>query len=68
MYDKLYKCEPDHFVFDFLSSDNYLTLGSATDRKFHTIHHHMWHSIGKEPIWSFLEMEILRKIGEIVKK
>ncbi len=29
---------------------------------------HMWHSIGKGPIWSFLEMEILRKIGEMLKK
>ncbi len=28
----------------------------------------MWHSIGKGPIWSFLETEILRKIGEMVKK
>ncbi len=26
------------------------------------------HSIGKGSIWSFLEMEILRKIGEMVKK
>ncbi len=24
--------------------------------------------MGKEPIWSFLEMEILRKIDEMVKK
>ncbi len=30
--------------------------------------HYMWHSTGKGPIWSFLEMEILRKIGEMVKK
>ncbi len=28
----------------------------------------MWHSVGKGPIRSFLEMEILRKIGKIVKK
>ncbi len=28
----------------------------------------MWHSIGKGPIWSFLETEILRKIGEIVEE
>ncbi len=28
----------------------------------------MWHSVGKGPIWSFLETEILRKIGEMVKK
>ncbi len=30
--------------------------------------HYMWHSIGRGPIWSFLGMEILRKIGEMVKK
>ncbi len=29
---------------------------------------HMWHSIGKGPIWSFLETETLRKTGEMVKK
>ncbi len=28
----------------------------------------MWHFVGKGPIWSFLETEILKKIGEIVKK
>ncbi len=28
----------------------------------------MWHSIGKEPTRSFLEIEILRKIGELAKK
>ncbi len=28
----------------------------------------MWNSIGKGPIWSFLEIKILRKIGEMVKK
>ncbi len=28
----------------------------------------MWHSVSKGPIWSFLETEILRKIGEMVKK
>ncbi len=28
----------------------------------------MWHSIGKGPIWSFLETEILRRIGEVEKK
>ncbi len=28
----------------------------------------MWHSIGKRPIWAFLETEISRKIGEMVKK
>ncbi len=27
----------------------------------------MQHSIGKGPTWSFLETEILRKIGEMVK-
>ncbi len=30
--------------------------------------HNMWYSVGKGPIWSFLEMEILRKIGKIAKK
>ncbi len=29
---------------------------------------YMWHSKSKGPIWSLLETEILRKIGEIVKK
>ncbi len=29
---------------------------------------YMLHSVGKGPIWLFLEMETLRKIGEIVKK
>ncbi len=29
---------------------------------------HMWHSVGKGLIWSFLEAEILRKIGEMFKK
>ncbi len=28
----------------------------------------MWHSVGKGPIWLFLETKILRKIGEMVKK
>ncbi len=28
----------------------------------------MWHSVGKGPIRSLLEMEILRKTGEVVKK
>ncbi len=28
----------------------------------------MWHFIGKGPDWSVLETEILRKIGEMVKK
>ncbi len=28
----------------------------------------MWHSVGEGAIWSLLEMEILRKIGEMVKK
>ncbi len=28
----------------------------------------MWHSVGKGPIWSFPETEILRKINEMVKK
>ncbi len=27
----------------------------------------MWHSVGKGPIWWFLETEILRKISETVK-
>ncbi len=29
---------------------------------------YMWHFIGKGPIWSVLEKEILQKIGEMVKK
>ncbi len=29
---------------------------------------YMWRSIGKGPIWSFLETEILREIGEMVEK
>ncbi len=29
---------------------------------------HMWHSVGKGIIWSFLETEILRKLGEMIKK
>ncbi len=28
----------------------------------------MWHSVSEGPIWLFLETEILRKIGEMVKK
>ncbi len=28
----------------------------------------MWHSIGKGPIWSFPETEILKKIDEMFKK
>ncbi len=28
----------------------------------------MWHFIGKGPIWSVLETEIWKKIGEMVKK
>ncbi len=28
----------------------------------------MWHSVDKGPIWSFLQMEIFRKMGEMVKK
>ncbi len=28
----------------------------------------MWHSVGKRPIWLFVETEILRKIGGMVKK
>ncbi len=29
---------------------------------------YMWHSVGEGPILSFLKMEMLRKIGEMVKK
>ncbi len=29
---------------------------------------YIWHSVGKGPIWLFLETEILRKIDEMVKK
>ncbi len=28
----------------------------------------MWHSIGKGPIWSFLETVILRKVGEMINE
>ncbi len=31
-------------------------------------HQYLWHSVGTGPNWSFLETEILRKIGEMVKK
>ncbi len=30
--------------------------------------YYLWHSVSKGPIWSFLETEILRKIGKMVKK
>ncbi len=44
----------------------YFSEGSSSFNRFITVH--MWHSGGKGPIWSFLEMEILRKIGKMVKK
>ncbi len=29
---------------------------------------YMWHSVGKGPIWSFLETAILRGMGEMCSK
>ncbi len=43
-----------------------ITSGCIQD--FTLAHNHIWHSVGKGAIWSFLETEILRKTGEIVKK
>ncbi len=45
------------------SLDCYMMRNSSENQKLNT-----WHSIGKGPIWSFLEMEIWRKINEMVKK